>query len=65
MNRWKDWYQQEKRDLEKALFDNREGFYEWACFTAQQATEKVVKSLGLKLKIELWRHSMKSRQRRQ
>ena len=30
MNRWKDWYDQGKRDYERALIDVRYGYYEWA-----------------------------------
>lgn len=35
-----------------------QGYYEWACFTAQQAAEKVLKAFGLKLGIDLWGHSI-------
>ncbi len=58
MNRWKDWYDQGKRDMEKARLDLRSGFYEWACFTSQQASEKVLKALGMKMGIALWGHSL-------
>ena len=58
MNRWKDWYEQGKRDYQRALLDVEHGYYEWACFTAQQASEKVIKGLGLKLGITLLGHSL-------
>ncbi|MBC7361743.1 MAG: HEPN domain-containing protein [Candidatus Aminicenantes bacterium] len=58
MNRWKDWYDQGKRDLEKAQLDLKYGFYEWACFTSQQASEKIIKALGMKAGITLWGHSL-------
>lgn len=58
MNRWKDWYDQGKRDLEKAQLDLKHGFYEWACFTSQQASEKIIKALGMKAGITLWGHSL-------
>jgi len=58
MNRWKDWYSQGKRDMEKARLDAKNGFYEWACFTCQQATEKVIKALGMKMGLTLWGHSL-------
>lgn len=58
MNRWKDWYDQGKRDLEKAQLDLKHGFYEWACFTLQQASEKIIKALGMKAGITLWGHSL-------
>jgi HEPN domain-containing protein len=38
---------QAEKDLEKARMDSDWGFYEWACFTAQQAAKKA-KELGLK-----------------
>ncbi|KUK14716.1 MAG: HEPN domain-containing protein [Synergistetes bacterium] len=58
MNRWKDWYEQAKRDLERAKIDVEHRYYEWACFTCQQATEKVIKALGMKMGLELWGHSL-------
>ncbi|AEH51469.1 HEPN domain-containing protein [Pseudothermotoga thermarum] len=58
MNRWRDWYEQGKRDFDKAKLDLEHKFYEWACFTAQQAAEKVLKALALKLGINLWGHSL-------
>ncbi|WP_051618081.1 HEPN domain-containing protein [Desulfofundulus thermocisternus] len=36
-----DWMKQAQRDLLHAKMDLKEGFYEWACFSAaQQAAEK-------------------------
>lgn len=58
MNRWKDWYEQGKRDFEKAKLDLEYKYYEWSCFTSQQAAEKVLKGLSLKLGIEIWGHSL-------
>jgi HEPN domain-containing protein len=58
MNRWKDWYDQGKRDMEKARLDAKNSFYEWACFTCQQAAEKVIKALGMKIGLTLWGHSL-------
>ncbi|MGB9677385.1 MAG: HEPN domain-containing protein [Candidatus Ratteibacteria bacterium] len=58
MNRWKDWYEQGKRDFEKAKIDFENGYYEWTCFTAQQSAEKVLKGLGLKLGFNLFGHSL-------
>ncbi len=57
-SRWKDWYEQGKRDRERALLDIQYGYYEWACFTLQQAAEKVIKALGLALGLTLWGHSL-------
>lgn len=58
MNRWKDWYEQGKRDHERALIDIRYGYYEWACFTLQQSVEKIIKALGLWRGLTLWGHSL-------
>ena len=57
-SRWKDWYEQGKRDRERALLDIQYGYYEWACFTLQQSAGKVVKALGLALGLTLWGHSL-------
>ena len=58
MNRWKDWYDQGKRDYERALIDVQYRYYEWACFTLQQSAEKVIKALGLARGLTLWGHSL-------
>jgi HEPN domain-containing protein len=58
MNRWKDWLDQGKRDLERAGLDREHRFYEWACFTSQQAAEKALKGLALKLGMTVWGHSL-------
>lgn len=39
------WYRQAVRNLEAARSDLASGFYEWACFKAQQAAELAVKAL--------------------
>ena len=58
MNRWKDWYDQGKRDYERALIDVQYRYYEWACFTLQQSAEKVIKAMGLARGLTLWGHSL-------
>jgi HEPN domain-containing protein len=58
MNRWRDWYEQGKRDLERARLDVDHRFFEWACFTSQQSAEKVIKGLALKLGLTIWGHSL-------
>lgn len=58
MNRWKNWYEQGKRDFHKAVSDCEHGYYEWACFTAQQSAEKVLKALALNRGINVWGHSL-------
>ena len=45
MDRSADRLNQAKRDLDKVEHDIAQEFYEWACFTAQQASEKAVKAL--------------------
>lgn len=45
MQRSADWLKQAKRDLEKAKLDLDNRFFEWCCFTAQQAAEKAVKAV--------------------
>ncbi|SFM78299.1 HEPN domain-containing protein [Thermodesulforhabdus norvegica] len=57
-NRWRDWYEQGKRDYERALLDFRYGYYEWACFTCQQAAEKAIKAPGMVKGLTLWGHSL-------
>lgn len=51
-----DWFKQAMRDLEQAVRSEEDGFYEWACFTAQQAAEKAVKALHLRHGQEAWGH---------
>jgi len=58
MNRWKDWYEQGKRDLSRAGLDLEHGYYEWACFTSQQSAEKVIKALAMRLGLTIWGHSL-------
>jgi HEPN domain-containing protein len=43
--RHKDWLKQAKRKLESARWDIQGGFYEDACFSAQQAAELAAKAL--------------------
>lgn len=45
MNRSEDWLRQAVRDIERAKLDIKYAFYEWACFTSQQAAEKAVKAV--------------------
>jgi len=45
MNRSEDWLKQAVRDLERAALDIQHAYYEWACFTSQQAAEKAVKAV--------------------
>lgn len=58
MNRYKDWWDQARRDLEKAGIDLQYHYWEWACFTAQQAAEKAVKALLMFNGFDAWGHAI-------
>jgi HEPN domain-containing protein len=51
-----DWLRQARRDLEQARTSATAGFYEWACFAAQQAAEKAVKAVFQEHHLEAWGH---------
>ena len=55
-NRARDWFRQAERDLDQARASQQDGRHEWACFAAQQAAEKAVKALHLRLRQEAWGH---------
>lgn len=57
-SRHRDWLRQAERDLEHARHALRDGEYEWACFASQQAAEKAVKALFMKLGADAWGHSV-------
>jgi len=52
VSRASDWFRQALRDLEHAIRSLEQGDYEWACFAAHQASEKAVKALYQKLRLE-------------
>ncbi|HIE31631.1 MAG TPA: HEPN domain-containing protein [Methanosarcinales archaeon] len=56
MDRSRDWLRQAERDLEETKLSFREGFYEWACFLAQQSAEKAVKAISEFEKMQSWGH---------
>lgn len=58
MNRHLDWLDQAQRDLEKAKIDLQHQYWEWACFTCQQAAEKAVKALLLFQGYDAWGHAI-------
>ena len=58
MNRHLDWLNQAQRDLEKAKIDFQHQYWEWACFTFQQAAEKAVKALLLFQGYDAWGHAI-------
>ena len=47
---------QAKRDLEHAAKDVVDGYYEHACFEAQQAAEKAVKGVYMRYHADAWGH---------
>jgi HEPN domain-containing protein len=57
-DRSRDWLRQEQRDLDSARAQKQDGFFEWACFIAQQASEKALKALLHARGVELWGHSL-------
>lgn len=58
MERSQDWMDEASGDLEHAKSDMEHGYYNWACFSAQQAAEKAVKAVFQKLSAEAWGHSV-------
>ena len=58
MERSEDWIREAEWDLKHAKNDLKEGFYNWACFSAQQADEKAVKAAFQKIKVDAWGHSV-------
>lgn len=58
MERSADWLEQAQSDLEHARYDLRAEFYEWACFSSQQAAKKAVKAVVQRQGEEAWGHSV-------
>jgi len=58
MNRFHDWFAQAQRDLNKVQTDIRFEYWEWACFTAQQAAEKAVKAVLMYRGKDVWGHAI-------
>jgi HEPN domain-containing protein len=58
VERSKDWMDEAQWDLAHARSDIKGGFYNWACFSAQQSAEKAVKAVFQKLNAEAWGHSV-------
>src|SRR4030042_859295 len=58
MERSKDWLEEAEGDLEHAKSDAATGYYNWACFSAQQSAEKAVKAVLQKMGAEAWGHSV-------
>jgi HEPN domain-containing protein len=58
MERSADWMDQARGDLQHARSDVQGAFYDWACFSAQQAAEKAVKALFQRMGAVVWGHSV-------
>jgi HEPN domain-containing protein len=58
MNRYLDWLTQAERDLTRAEIDIQYAYWEWACFTSQQAAEKACKALLMFHGYTVWGHSI-------
>src|SRR2546428_6424956 len=56
--RSRDWMTQAERDLRHARNAKDDADHEWACFAAQQAAEKAVKAVAVRLGGEPWGHSV-------
>lgn len=58
MERSKDWLDEAEGDLVHGRSDIENGFYNWACFSAQQSSEKAVIAVFQKMHAEAWGHSV-------
>lgn len=57
--RAQDWMEQAEWDLKHAQNDVAGNYYEWACFSAQQAAEKALKALHQAHNQVAWGHSVR------
>ena len=58
MERSRDWMDQAQGDLKHTRGDIDGGYYNWACFSAQQAAEKALKAVFQKMGAEAWGYSV-------
>ncbi|MHA1912171.1 MAG: HEPN domain-containing protein [Candidatus Kariarchaeaceae archaeon] len=58
VERSKDWLKQSIRDLTIAKKLTDDGYFEWACFIAQQSAEKALKAYFQKKGIDAWGHTL-------
>jgi HEPN domain-containing protein len=58
MERSADWIAQARADVAHARNDLAAAFYDWACFSSQQAAEKAVKAVLMRLGAEPWGHAV-------
>ena len=57
-NRYIDWLRQADADLKHARDAMASGNFEWSCFACQQAAEKALKALFLRLGMDAWGHTL-------
>ncbi len=57
-NRYLDWFRQAEADMNHAANVLHTGNYEWSCFSSQQAAEKAVKSIYVKMGMDAWGHTV-------
>ena len=57
-NRHLDWLRQGEADLRHARHSLESRDFEWSCFASQQAAEKGLKAVFLKLGLEAWGHTL-------
>jgi HEPN domain-containing protein len=57
-NRHADWMRQAEADLRHARNAMDDGDYEWSCFAAQQAAEKALEAVFLRLGMDAWGHTL-------
>lgn len=58
MQRSTDWLEAAREDLEHARHAEEGGFFQWTCFSSQQAAEKAVKAVFQSMAAEAWGHSV-------
>lgn len=57
-SRWADWLRQAQADLALGRHALAGGHHDWACFAAQQAAEKALKSVHASRRQDAWGHSV-------
>jgi HEPN domain-containing protein len=58
VERSKDWLAQAQGDLDHARNDLAHGYFDWACFSAQQSAEKAIKAMLHRAGVEAWGRSV-------
>lgn len=58
MQRSTDWLEAAREDLAHARHAEEGGFFQWTCFSSQQAAEKAVKAVFQSMGAEAWGHSV-------